>query len=113
VEAAPRPVLPRGRLPQLGTGKLDLRQVREIAMNPQLRPETTAMQNIVIDQPYRFVPPHAPLLVPFFGPWLPRYLNRSHGIESLNAAGTEHCGARLTPAMAFSSPRTTAAPATR
>ena len=32
VEAAARPVLPRGRASRLGTGKLDLRKVREMAL---------------------------------------------------------------------------------
>jgi len=72
------------------------------------------MQNIVIDQPYRFVPPHrGRFWYAFFGPWLPRYLNRSHGIESVECRGTEHLRRSLDAAMAFSSPRTTAAPATR
>jgi hypothetical protein len=49
------------------------------------------MQNIVLDQPYRFVPPHrGRFWYAFFGPWLPRYLNRSHGIESVECRGTEH-----------------------
>jgi 1-acyl-sn-glycerol-3-phosphate acyltransferase len=49
------------------------------------------MQNIVIDQPYRFVPPHRGRFWPaVFGRWLPRYLDRSHGIESAECRGTEH-----------------------
>ena len=49
------------------------------------------MQNIVIDQPYRFVPPHRGWFwYAVFGLWLPRYLNRSHGIESVECRGVEH-----------------------
>ena len=49
------------------------------------------MQNIVIDQPYRFVPPHrGRFWYAVFGLWLPRYLNRSHGIESVECRGVEH-----------------------
>ena len=49
------------------------------------------MQNIVIDQPYRFVPPHrGRFWYALFGLWLPRYLNRSHGIESVECRGVEH-----------------------
>jgi 1-acyl-sn-glycerol-3-phosphate acyltransferase len=49
------------------------------------------MQNIVIDQPYRFVPPHrGRFWYAVFGLWLPRYLNRSHGIVSVECRGTEH-----------------------
>jgi len=49
------------------------------------------MQNIVIDQPYRFVPPHRDRFwYALFGLWLPRYLNRSHGIESVECRGVEH-----------------------
>ncbi|MGB7746433.1 MAG: hypothetical protein WBN75_04020 [Verrucomicrobiia bacterium] len=48
------------------------------------------MQNIVIEKPYRFVPPqrgrfwHA-----LFGLYLPHYLNRNHGITSVECRGTE------------------------
>ncbi|MGD0208593.1 MAG: 1-acyl-sn-glycerol-3-phosphate acyltransferase [Verrucomicrobiota bacterium] len=49
------------------------------------------MQNIVIDQPYRFVPPHCGRFwCALFGLWLPRYLDRNHGIESVECRGTEH-----------------------
>jgi 1-acyl-sn-glycerol-3-phosphate acyltransferase len=49
------------------------------------------MQNIVIDKPYRFVPPHhGRFWHALFGLWLPRYLNKSHGIESVECRGTEH-----------------------
>ena len=49
------------------------------------------MQNIVIDKPYHFIPPHrGRFWYAFFGPWLPRYLNRNHGIESFEYRGTEH-----------------------
>ena len=49
------------------------------------------MQNIVIDQPYRFVPPHrGRFWYVLFGLWLPRYLNRNYGIESVECRGTEH-----------------------
>jgi 1-acyl-sn-glycerol-3-phosphate acyltransferase len=49
------------------------------------------MQNIIIDQPYQFVPPHrGRFWYGFFGPWLPRYLNRTHGIESVDCRGLEH-----------------------
>jgi len=49
------------------------------------------MQNIVIDQPYRFVPPRrGRFWYALFGLWLPRYLNRSHGIESVECRGVEH-----------------------
>jgi 1-acyl-sn-glycerol-3-phosphate acyltransferase len=49
------------------------------------------MQNIIIDQPYRFVPPHrGRFWYALFGLWLPRYLNRSHGIESVECRGVEH-----------------------
>jgi 1-acyl-sn-glycerol-3-phosphate acyltransferase len=49
------------------------------------------MQNIVIDQPYRFVPPHrGRFWCAVFGLWLPRYLNRNHGIESVECRGVEH-----------------------
>jgi len=49
------------------------------------------VQNIVIDQPYRFVPPHrGRFWYVLFGLWLPRYLNRNYGIESVECRGTEH-----------------------
>ena len=49
------------------------------------------MQNIVIDQPYRFVPPHrGRFWCAIFGLWLPHYLKRYHGIESVECRGVEH-----------------------
>ncbi len=49
------------------------------------------MQNIIIDKPYRFVPPyHGRFWHALFALWLPRYLNRNHGIESVECRGTEH-----------------------
>ena len=49
------------------------------------------MQTSVIDQPYRFMPPHrGRFWYAVFGLWLPRYLDRSHGIESVECRGTEH-----------------------
>jgi 1-acyl-sn-glycerol-3-phosphate acyltransferase len=49
------------------------------------------MQNIVIEKPYRFVPPHrGRFWHTLFGLYLPRYLNRYHGIESVECRGTEH-----------------------
>jgi len=49
------------------------------------------MQNIVIDQPYRFVPPRrGRFWYALFGLWLPRYLDRNHGIESVECRGVEH-----------------------
>lgn len=49
------------------------------------------MQNVVVEKPYRFVPPHRgwfwPTLVQF---WLPRILDRSHGITRVECRGIEH-----------------------
>jgi 1-acyl-sn-glycerol-3-phosphate acyltransferase len=49
------------------------------------------MQNIIIDKPYRFVPPRGgwfwPALIQL---WLPHHLKRSYGIESFECRGTEH-----------------------
>ena len=48
------------------------------------------MQNIVVDNPYRFVPPrHGRFWYDVFQLWLPRHLNRSHGIESVECRGVE------------------------
>lgn len=49
------------------------------------------MQNIVVDQPYRFIPPFRSafgtrLLVRF----LPGYLRRSHGVRRIDLQGVEH-----------------------
>src|SRR2546425_4127397 len=49
------------------------------------------MQNIIIDKPYRFVPPgHSRLWPPLIQLWLPRHLKQSYGIESAECRGTEH-----------------------
>jgi hypothetical protein len=49
------------------------------------------MQNIVIEKPYRFVPPHrGRFWHALFGFYLPRYLSRCHGIESVECRGAEH-----------------------
>jgi 1-acyl-sn-glycerol-3-phosphate acyltransferase len=54
------------------------------------------MQNIIIDKPYRFVPPHpGRFWHTLFQLWLPRYLSRSHGIESVECRGTEHLRSSL------------------
>lgn len=54
------------------------------------------MQNIVIDKPYRFVPPRHgrfwPSLIRFY---LPAYLRKEHGIESTAFGGLEHLKASL------------------
>jgi hypothetical protein len=48
------------------------------------------MQNIVIEKPYRFVPPHrGRFWHALFGLYLPHYLNRNHGITSVECRGTE------------------------
>jgi 1-acyl-sn-glycerol-3-phosphate acyltransferase len=49
------------------------------------------MQNVVIDKPYRFVPPHrGRFWYTLLGLYLPRYLDRNHGIESVECRGMEH-----------------------
>jgi 1-acyl-sn-glycerol-3-phosphate acyltransferase len=49
------------------------------------------MQNIVVEKPYRFVPPHrGRYWHALFGLYLPRYLDRYHGIESVECRGMEH-----------------------
>ena len=54
------------------------------------------MQNIIIDKPYRFVPPQSgefwPTVIRFL---LPAYLNRSHGIESYELFGVERLKASV------------------
>ena len=54
------------------------------------------MQNIIIDRPYRFVPPKPgtfwPMLIRFV---LPTYLNSSHGIESHELYGVDRLKASL------------------
>jgi 1-acyl-sn-glycerol-3-phosphate acyltransferase len=54
------------------------------------------MQNVVVAEPYRFVPPHGGSLVPrVLGRWLPPYLRRSHGIAAVACRGTERLRASL------------------
>jgi 1-acyl-sn-glycerol-3-phosphate acyltransferase len=54
------------------------------------------MQNIIIDKPYRFVPPRPggfwPMLIRYA---LPTYLKRSHGIESYELIGAERLKASV------------------
>jgi 1-acyl-sn-glycerol-3-phosphate acyltransferase len=54
------------------------------------------VQNIIIDRPYRFVPPKPgtfwPMLLRFV---LPTYLNKSHGIESYELFGVDRLKASL------------------
>lgn len=49
------------------------------------------MQNIVIDKPYKFVPPHHgpfwPSLIRFY---LPSYLRKEHGVENVDFSGTQY-----------------------
>lgn len=48
------------------------------------------MQNIVIDQPYEFVPPSRGSFWPtLLKPLLPAYLSRLHGVESVELTGTD------------------------
>src|ERR1051325_5730741 len=48
------------------------------------------MQAVVIDKPYRFVPPHRGRFWPgFVRLWLGRYLDRAHGIERVECRGAE------------------------
>ena len=48
------------------------------------------MQNIVIDQPYEFVPPCRGVFWPnLLKPLLPVYLSRAHGVEEVELIGTE------------------------
>jgi hypothetical protein len=48
------------------------------------------MQNIVIDKPYKFVPPHHGAFWPnLLRSYLPRYLRKDHGVESVEFFGTE------------------------
>lgn len=50
----------------------------------------SVMQSIVLDKPYRFVPPdHGTLGPRLIGMYLPRYLDRSHGIVDITFHGTE------------------------
>lgn len=54
------------------------------------------MQNIVVDKPYHFVPPHHGDFWPAaMRPLLPLYLRKCHGIESSEFLGTERLKASL------------------
>ncbi len=49
------------------------------------------MQNVVVEKPYRFVPPTTGRFWPvFLAPLLPRFLDRFHGIEHVECRGVEH-----------------------
>ena len=49
------------------------------------------MQNIIIDQPYTFIPPSRSLLWPaLLKPFLPAYLDRLHGVKAVDLVGVEH-----------------------
>ncbi|MCX5797112.1 MAG: lysophospholipid acyltransferase family protein [Elusimicrobia bacterium] len=54
------------------------------------------MQNIIIDKPYKFVPPnHNPLWPKVFQPILRPLLRRQHGLEKITFEGLEHLRASL------------------
>jgi 1-acyl-sn-glycerol-3-phosphate acyltransferase len=54
------------------------------------------MQNIVVDKPYRFVPPHHRGFWPRIMRWyLPRYLRKYHGLESSEFLGLDRLRASL------------------
>jgi len=54
------------------------------------------MQNIIIDKPYRFVPPYTGTAwARIFHYWLPSYLRRNYGIESVEFRGLDHLRASL------------------
>lgn len=54
------------------------------------------MQNIIIDKPYRFVPPrHGAFWPMLFRHYLPSYLRKSHGVESHELIGTDRLKASL------------------
>ena len=54
------------------------------------------MQNIVIDKPYRFVPPHHGRFWPWVLRWyLPRYLRKHHGVQSAEFLGLDRLKASL------------------
>ncbi|HOC01539.1 MAG TPA: 1-acyl-sn-glycerol-3-phosphate acyltransferase [Verrucomicrobiota bacterium] len=54
------------------------------------------MHNIIITKPYRFVPPvRSPFWPHLLWPVLPRYLRRSHGIESFEILGADRLKASL------------------
>jgi len=49
------------------------------------------MQNIIIDKPYRFIPPLDSRVWPgLLRLYAPHYLNRSHGIRQVRCVGAEH-----------------------
>jgi len=54
------------------------------------------MQNIIIDKPYRFIPPvHSRLWPRLIKPFLPWYLDRRYGITHVNYLGLEHLDASI------------------
>ncbi len=54
------------------------------------------MHNIIITKPYRFVPPvRSPFWPHLLWPVLPRYLRRSHGVESFEILGADRLKASL------------------
>ena len=54
------------------------------------------MQNVVVAEPYRFVPPARGTLWPrLLLRWLPRYLRRSHGVVAVRCRGAERLRASL------------------
>lgn len=54
------------------------------------------MQNIVLEKPYRFVPPcHSRIWPKLLRPFLPGYLNRAHGVTSVQLLGVEHLRASM------------------
>ncbi|MCX7047010.1 MAG: 1-acyl-sn-glycerol-3-phosphate acyltransferase [Candidatus Sumerlaeota bacterium] len=54
------------------------------------------MQNIIIDKPYRFVPPKTGAFwTKAFGLYLPTYLRKSHGVETWEVLGAERLKASL------------------
>lgn len=55
------------------------------------------MQSIIIDKPYQFVPPYkGTFWVTALQPFLPIYLRRTYGIESVEFRGLDHLQASLT-----------------
>jgi len=49
------------------------------------------MQNVIIDKPYRFIPPcHSRLWPPILRLLVPRLLNKCHGITRVECRGVEH-----------------------
>jgi 1-acyl-sn-glycerol-3-phosphate acyltransferase len=54
------------------------------------------VQNIIIDKPYQFVPPHRSRFWPaVLDLYLPRYLEKSHGVVKVECRGTEKLKASL------------------